>query len=59
MSQKPFFKPYDYSARTHIPKSFIPQKKIPEQSWYVTELYVSSSNAAPVHTVAQINGVGN
>ena len=56
MSQKPFCKPYDYSARPHISKSFVPQKEIPEKSWYVTKSYVSSSNAAPVQTVAQING---
>ena len=56
MSQKPFCKPYDYSARPHISKSFVPQKEIPEKSWYVTESYISSSNGAPVQTVAQING---
>jgi hypothetical protein len=56
MIQKPFCKPYDYSATPHISKSFVPQKEIPEQSWYVTESYVSSSNAAPVQTVAQTNG---
>jgi hypothetical protein len=56
MSQVEYWKPYDYSKAPHISKSFVPQKEIPEKSWYVTESYVSSSNAAPVQTVAQING---
>jgi hypothetical protein len=36
--------------------TFLNLLDIPEQSWYVTESYVSSSNAAPVQTVAQLNG---
>ena len=56
MSQVKYCKPYDYSKAPHISKSFVPQKEIPEKSWYVTESYVSSSNAVPVQTVAQING---
>jgi hypothetical protein len=49
-------KPYDYSKAPHISKYFVPQKEIPEKSWYVTESYVSSSNGAHVQTVAQVNG---
>jgi cytochrome c553 len=56
MSQVKYCKPYDYSKAPHISKSFVPQKEIPEKSWYVTESYVSSSNAIPVPTVAQVNG---
>jgi hypothetical protein len=56
MSQVEYWKPYDYSKAPHISKSFVPQKEIPKKSWFVTESYVSSSNAAPVQTVAQING---
>lgn len=56
MSQVKYCKPYDYSKAPHISKSFVTQKEIPEKSWYVTESYVSSSNAVPVQTVAQING---
>jgi hypothetical protein len=56
MSQVKYCKPYDYSKAPHISKSFVTQKEIPEQSWFVTESYISSSNAAPVQTVAQING---
>jgi cytochrome c553 len=48
--------PYDYSKAPPISKSFVTQKELLEKSWYVTESYVSSSNAAPVQTVAQING---
>jgi hypothetical protein len=51
MSQVEYWKPYDYSKAPHISKSFVPQKEIPEKSWYVTESYVSSSNAAPVPNV--------
>jgi hypothetical protein len=56
MSQVEYWKPYDYSKASHISKSFVPQKEIPEKSWYITESYVSSSNVAPVQTVAQVNG---
>ena len=48
MSQVEYWKPYYYSKAPHISKSFVPQKEIPEKSWYVTESYVSSSNAVPV-----------
>jgi hypothetical protein len=56
MSQVKYCKPYVYSKAPHISKSFVTQKEIPEKSWYVTESYVSSSNAVPVPTVAQVNG---
>jgi cytochrome c553 len=56
MSQVKYCKPYDYSKAPHISKSFVPQKEIPEKSWYITESYVSSHNAVHVPTVAQING---
>jgi hypothetical protein len=56
MSQVEYWKPYDYSKAPHISKSFVPKKELPEKSWYVTESYVSSSNAAPVQNVAQIHG---
>jgi hypothetical protein len=48
--------PINYSKAPHISKSFVPQKELPEKSWYVTESYVSSSNAASVQNVAQIHG---